>query len=174
MTEPGPEPSNLDRSAWSICGAEGLPGIEGHSFREQEVHTTPFPLSLPSPPPPSSPWQRKKHPSRKVRPDPAGGSVMPATSSLPLSLSPFHSSPCILLTWSWDGPIPAARQAACAPALPPAHPPVGPWSTFSCPFYSQVPWPGGRWNCAPATPAPRRGSPFASCPICFVYHATAV
>lgn len=27
---------------------------------------------------------------------------MPATSSLPLSLSPFHPSPCILLTWSWD------------------------------------------------------------------------
>lgn len=27
---------------------------------------------------------------------------MPATSSLPLSLSPFHPSLCILLTGSWD------------------------------------------------------------------------
>lgn len=55
----------------------------------------PFPFSLCL----SSPWLLQKHPPGKVRPDPAGGSVTPATSSLPLSLSPpSHSSPHILLT----------------------------------------------------------------------------
>lgn len=92
---------------------------------------------------------------------------MPATSSLPLSLSPFHLSLCILLTRSWDrsdSRSPAGSlgsessgPSSCSPAC---------WALVHLHLSFLPPGPMAGWalELCPATPTPRRGPPPASCP----------
>lgn len=95
---------------------------------------------------------------------------MPATSSLPLSLSPFHPSLCILLTGSWDRSVPAALQAAweseSAVCSGPSSCPPACWALVHLHLSFPPPGPMAGWalELCPATPPPRRGPPPASCP----------
>lgn len=94
---------------------------------------------------------------------------MPATSSLPLSLSPFHPSLCILLTGSWDrsdSRSPAgslgSESGLLGPFLLPTRllGPALPSSVLSAAGSH------GRVGAGtvPCNPYPRRGPPPASCP----------
>lgn len=79
------------------------------------------------------------------------GHVIPPAVLVSISSVPLHSVDRELGPIRFPQPCrqPGKANPLSAQALPPAHPPVGPWFTFICPFRRRVPWPGGRWNCAP-------------------------
>uniref|UniRef100_A0A452UF77 ADAM metallopeptidase domain 11 n=1 Tax=Ursus maritimus TaxID=29073 RepID=A0A452UF77_URSMA len=155
-----------------VLGGTGWGFKKALPERRARSPMAPFAFSLCLAPP----WLLKKHPPGKVRPDPAGGSVTPATSSLPLSLSPpSHSSPHILLMGSWGlNPHPCChcchyrggrallREESPQPApAPSSHPPAlsGPG-----PFPPALPMarpPLARWAlelCPPQPFSPGRGA----------------
>lgn len=95
---------------------------------------------------------------------------MPATSSLPLSLSPFHPSLCILLTGSWDrsdsrSPAGSLGSESSVCSGPSSCPPAC-WALAHLHLSFLPPGPMAGWalELCPATPSARRGPPPASCP----------
>lgn len=75
--------------------------------------------------------------------------VIPPAVLVSISSVPLHSVDRELGPIRFPQPCrQPGKRVLSAQALPPAHPPAGPWPTFIRPFCRWVPWPGGRWNCA--------------------------